>query len=87
MSHEIGEYVDDPLVNGPNLACGGYLEVGDPLENNANYGSHHYTLHGFTYNLQDLTFLRYFGAPADTSVNSWWTFANYPFTQVCQNGQ
>ncbi len=26
-----------------------------------NYGSTHYTLHGFQYNLQDLTFLRYFG--------------------------
>ena len=86
LSHEVGEWVDDPLLNGGNNSPCGILENGDPLEGTANYGSHHYVLNGFTYNLQDLVFLRYFGAPANTSVNNWWSFQNYPFTRICQNG-
>ncbi len=89
LSHEIGEWMDDPLTNnggnGNNTPCG-ILEVGDPLENTTNYGDYPYPLHNFTYHLQDLTFLRYFGGPASGSVNSWWTFQNYPFTRICQNG-
>ena len=77
---------DDPLTNGGNGTPCGILEVGDPLEGTSNYGSTHYTLHGFTYNLQDEVFIGYFGAPLSTSVNSWWSFQNYPFTQICQNG-
>lgn len=86
LSHEVGEWMDDPLTNGGNGTPCGILEVGDPLENNPNYGDFPYPLHGFTYHLQDLTFLRYFGAPANTSVNSWWTFQNYGFTRICQAG-
>lgn len=86
LSHEIGEWVDDPLTNGQNNSPCGILENGDPLEGTGNYGSYPYVLHGFTYNLQDLVFLRYFGAPATTSVNNWWSFQNYPFTSICQNG-
>ena len=86
LSHEVGEWLDDPLTNGGNSTPCGILEVGDPLETTNNYGSTHYTLHNFTYNLQDLTFIGYFGAPLSTSVNSWYTFQNYPFTQICQNG-
>jgi hypothetical protein len=41
------------------------LENGDPLENNSNFGAFPYTLNGFTYNLQDLVTLPYFGAPAE----------------------
>ena len=52
------------------------MEVGDPLENNANYGAFPYTLNGFTYNLQSLVFIGYFGAPPSTSVNSWLSFQN-----------
>jgi hypothetical protein len=86
LSHEIGEWMDDPLVlnNGNNTPCG-TLENGDPLENTANFGGFPYTLGGFTYNLQDLTTMPYFGAPPSTSVNSEFTFQGQHLTQ-CQNG-
>jgi len=87
LSHEIGEWLDDPLVvntNGNPVACG-ILEVGDPLEGNANYGGYPYVLHGFTYNLQDLVTLPYFGAPPSTSVNNFFTFQGEAIS-VCQNG-
>ena len=83
FSHELGEWYDDPYTNN-NVACG-ILEVGDPLEGNYNYGSYHYTVNGFTYNLQDLVFLPYFGAPPSTSVNGWFTFQGEQLG-VCQNG-
>ena len=89
LSHEVGEWADDPLVvntNGNTVSCG-ILEVGDPEEGFTNYGAFPYTLNGFTYNLQDLTFLPYFGAPASTSVNNEMTFQNNPFNLgVCSNG-
>ena len=87
LSHEVGEWVDDPLVanpNGNNTPCG-ILEVGDPLENEANYGAYPYTVNGFQYHLQDLVMLPYFGAPTSTSVNGWSTFHGTTLT-VCQNG-
>jgi hypothetical protein len=83
LSHEIGEWQLDPFVNN-NSPCG-IMENGDPLENEANYGDYAYTVNGFTYHLQDLVYLRYFGAPSTTSVNSWWTFQNTVLS-VCQNG-
>jgi len=86
LSHEVGEWVDDPLVNnnGNSTPCG-ILEVGDPLENNPNFGAFPYTLNGFTYNLQDLVTLPYFGAPASTSVNGEFTFHGESLN-VCANG-
>jgi len=87
LSHEVGEWADDPLTvnfNGNNTPCG-ILEVGDPLENNPNFGGYPYSLHGFTYNLQDLVTLPYFGAPPSTSVNNFFTFQGESLT-VCQNG-
>lgn len=87
LSHEVGEWADDPLTvnyNGNNTPCG-ILEVGDPLENNPNYGGYPYSLHGFTYNLQDLVTLPYFGAPPSTTVNNWFTFQGESLG-VCQNG-
>jgi hypothetical protein len=87
LSHEVGEWADDPLVvniNGNNTPCGS-LEVGDPLENNANFGGYPYTVNGFTYNLQDLVTLPYFGALPSTSVNGEFTFQGESLT-VCQNG-
>lgn len=86
LSHEVGEWVDDPLVNnnGNSSPCG-ILEVGDPLESNSNYGAYPYTLNGFTYNLQDLVTLPYFGAPASTTVAGEFTFHNEGLT-VCENG-
>ena len=68
-SHEIGEWMDDPFIDN-RVGCqdNSILENGDPLVNKANYGSIHYTAHGFVYDLQDLTYLAYFGAPVNTSV-------------------
>jgi hypothetical protein len=86
LSHEIGEWMDDPLVvnNGNSTPCGS-LENGDPLENTANFGGFPYTLGGFTYNLQDLATMPYFGAPTSTTVNGEFTFQGQHLTQ-CQNG-
>jgi hypothetical protein len=84
LSHEAAEWINDPAVNN-NSPCGIY-EVGDPLENTANYGAYPYTVNGFTYHLQDIVMPPYFGAPASTSLNGWYTFQDYPFTRVCQNG-
>ncbi len=87
LSHELAEWFADPLVvnvNGNNTPCG-TLEVADPLEMTSNYGGYPYTLHGFSYNLQDLTFLPYFGAWDGSTVNDWFTFHDQKIT-MCQNG-
>jgi hypothetical protein len=87
LSHEIGEFADDPLVANPNgnqTPCG-ILENGDPLENTANYGDYAYTQNGFTYHLQDLAMLPYFGAPSSTSANGWLSF-HHASLGVCSNG-
>jgi hypothetical protein len=77
LSHEIGEWEDDPFTdNSVNCADNTSMEDGDPLENNPNYGAFPYTERGFTYNLQSLVFIGYFGAPPSTSVNSWLSFQN-----------
>ncbi|HUO27553.1 MAG TPA: hypothetical protein VMU61_17945 [Candidatus Aquilonibacter sp.] len=90
LSHEAGEWLDDPLVvntNGNAVACG-VLEVGDPEERFTNYGAFPYTLNGSTYNLQDLVYLEYFGAPTTTSVDSGaLSFHDNPFhLGICSNG-
>jgi|SRR5215469_148535 len=84
LSHETGEWMDDPFIN--NAGCGGLLEVGDPLEGGPNFGGVPYTLNGFTYNLQDLVFLQYFGQSPSTSVNGWFSFQNANLS-ICSNGQ
>lgn len=88
LSHEVGEWADDPLTvnfNGNNTPCG-ILEVGDPEEGDANFGGFHYVLHGFTYNLQDLVFLTYFGAPSSTSLHGWLSFQDNTSLSMCSNG-
>jgi len=85
LSHEVGEWADDPLLNGGNNSPCGILEDGDPLEGNPNFGGYPYTVNGFMYNLQDLVTLPYFGAPASTSVKGFFTFQGEHLT-VCQNG-
>ena len=67
LSHEIGEWMDDPLVNNPTPAwghigqvsgCQGNLEVGDPLS-----GTLLPTVkmpNGFSYHLQELAFFDWF---------------------------
>ncbi|HEV3305567.1 MAG TPA: hypothetical protein VGZ91_03930 [Candidatus Sulfotelmatobacter sp.] len=91
LSHELGEWMDDPYVDNvltvPPACRGGILEVGDPLEGTTDYGDFIYTISGYSYHIQDLVFLKYFGQTPSTSVNDWWSLQNYPFTQVCQNGQ
>jgi hypothetical protein len=88
LSHEVGEWYDDPLVNNTQGACGGILENGDPLEGLANFGTFPVTLNGVTWHPQDLVFLKYFGQTPSTSVNNWWTFNNSPsVTRVCEFGQ
>ncbi|MEO8927234.1 MAG: hypothetical protein ABI306_08725 [Caulobacteraceae bacterium] len=85
LSHEMGEWADDPLTNNTNTPCGIY-EVGDPLENTANYGDYPYVLNGnFTYNLQDMAWPPYFGAPPATSLANRSTFQGTALS-VCQNG-
>ena len=86
LSHEVGEWMDDPLVGGENQVQCGILEVGDPLEGTANYGGFPYVLHGFTYDLQDLVFLTYFGAPTTTSLHGWLSFQDNTGLRVCSNG-
>jgi hypothetical protein len=88
LSHEVGEWADDPLTvnfNGNNTPCG-ILEVGDPEEGDSNFGGFPYSLHGFTYNLQDLVFLTYFGAPSSTSLHGWFSFQDNTSLSVCSNG-
>jgi hypothetical protein len=77
LSHEIGEWLDDPFVdNIVNCQDNNIMEVGDPLEGDSNYGGYPYTLGGFTYNLQSLVFIGYFGGPKTDSVHSWLSFQN-----------
>lgn len=96
LSHEIGEYVDDPFTNNSDTpaACtalgnhNSLYENGDPIEvdTSPKYGDYPYALGGFTYHLQDLVTPVYFGAPTSTSVNGWQSFQGQSFTTVCQNG-
>jgi hypothetical protein len=77
LSHEIGEWMDDPFVdNHVNCNDNSIMENGDPLENNPNFGDFPYALNGFTYNLQSLVFIGYFGGPKIDSVHSWLSFQN-----------
>lgn len=82
LSHELGEWVDDPFGNnmvpawghvGQVGGCQSNLEVGDPLT------GHDFTatLNGFTYHPQDLVFLPWYARSSpSTSVNGWYTFMN-----------
>lgn len=77
LSHEVGEWMDDPFVdNRVNCLDNGIMEDGDPLEGRANFGGFPYLLNGFTYNLQSLVFIGYFGGPKSDSVHSWLSFQN-----------
>ncbi|HEX4160661.1 MAG TPA: hypothetical protein VHY79_19495 [Rhizomicrobium sp.] len=72
FSHELGEWMDDPFVdNFVNCNDNGIMEVGDPLEGQQNYGGFPYKDKKFTYNLQSLVYMGYFGAPTTDSANQW----------------
>jgi len=92
LSHELGEWMDDPTTRnfipawgnvGQQLGCAFSLEVGDPLTGTAA----EITMNGFTYHPQDLAFLPWFEhKQRSTSVNGWFSFQN-SFTgsqHVCQ---
>ena len=71
-SHEAAEWLDDPFVdNHVNCNDNSILEVGDPVEGKANYGTFPVTLNGYTWHPQDEAQLPYFGAPTSTSANGW----------------
>ncbi|HEV2176246.1 MAG TPA: hypothetical protein VGW33_03460 [Terriglobia bacterium] len=76
LSHEVAEWIDDPFVTN-NSPCG-LLEVGDPLDQH----DYPYTLHGFTYHLQDLVFLDWFSGDNRQPVNNWFSFQN-ELTRQC----
>ena len=84
LSHEIGEWMDDPLIPSQNTVpawghigqvsgCQNNLEVGDPVTGSA----FNVTLNGFTYHPEDLVFFPWFARISpSTSVNGWYTFLN-----------
>jgi hypothetical protein len=82
LSHELGEWMDDPFGNnavpawghvGQVSKCQNNLEVGDPVTGDA----FNVTLGGFTYHPEDLVFFPWFARiTPSTSVNGWYTFLN-----------
>jgi hypothetical protein len=82
LSHEIGEWMDDPLINNATPGwsagqaagqCQHNLENGDPVTGIA----FTLTLNGFTYHPEDLVFLPWFSRRKPSpSVNGWYTFLN-----------
>jgi hypothetical protein len=85
LSHEIGEWMDDPVPNtnlnltpswgniGQVSGCANFLENGDPLTGNALDVTN--PINHFTYHPQDLAFVPWFAqGPSSTSVNGWFDF-------------
>jgi hypothetical protein len=83
LSHEIAEWMNDPLAaDGPNATpawgnieymqgCESYLEVGDPL---GGIGFPAVTMrNGFTYHLQELAFFSWFFGGHSLGVNGWYS--------------
>ncbi len=92
LSHELGEWLNDPTARnwvpawgnvGQVSGCANTLEVGDPVTGIASQ----VTMNGFTYHPEDLVFWSWFtrATPA-RSVNNQYTFLNtFPRPQsVCQ---
>jgi hypothetical protein len=82
LSHEVGEWADDPFGNNPVPGwsagqaagtCQKNLEVGDPVTGIA----FDVTMNGMTYHPEDLVFLSWFARQTpSTAVNGWYTFLN-----------
>ena len=84
LSHELGEWMDDPIVNNAvpqwnggqlgNGPCSGILEDGDPVTGIA----FDVTMsNGWTYHPEDLVFESWFPRTTpSTSVNGWYTYLN-----------
>jgi len=87
LSHEMGEWMDDPLIPQVNFVppwghvgqvggCQNNLEVGDPVTGKAFTITTGGTF-PFTYHPEDLVFLPWFARiTPSTSVNGWFTFLN-----------
>ena len=87
LSHEIGEWMDDPLIPAVNIVpawghvgqvggCQNNLEDGDPVTGSA-FTVTTGGLFPFTYHPEDLVFLPWFARiTPSTSVNGWFTFLN-----------
>jgi len=87
LSHEIGEWMDDPLIPNINIVpawghvgqvsgCSNVLENGDPVTGKA-FTVTTGGLFPFTYHPEDLVFLPWFSRTVpSTSVNGWFTFLN-----------
>jgi len=81
LSHEIGEWMDDPLINntvpgwsgGQVSTCSTLLEVGDPVTGVGFPNG--VTLNNYTYHPEDLVFLPWFShTTPSTSANAQYTF-------------
>jgi hypothetical protein len=79
LSHEIGEWMDDPLTTNPTPGwrfggqCQSNLEVGDPVTG----VTFPVTTGNFTYHPEDLVFLPWFARESPSpSVNGWYSFVN-----------
>jgi hypothetical protein len=79
LSHEIGEWMDDPLGNNPTApwgnigqvsGCQANLEVGDPLSGN----TLRMFMNGFTYHPQELAFFSWFyHQKPSLGMNGWYS--------------
>jgi len=91
LSHELGEWMDDPVNNpvppwghiGQVTGCQANLEVGDPLTGSNSI----VTTPGFNYHVQDLAFFSWFARQSPSlGVNGWYStlnaFASPP--PICQ---
>lgn len=83
LSHEVGEWANDPFGNNPTPlwghtgqvpGCQGNLEVGDPLSgtNFSPIGGRN----GFTYNLQELAFFSWFFSSKSIAIHGWFSDNN-----------
>ena len=87
LSHELGEWMDDPFGNnivptwgniGQVSGCQTNLEDGDPVTGTAFTA----TLNGFTYHPEDLVFFSWFARQTPSiAVNGWYSFLNTLPTQ------
>jgi hypothetical protein len=90
LSHEVGEWMDDPFTNnqtrswghiGQVTGCQGNLEVGDPLTGTTLT----VPMNGFNYHPQELAFFSWFYRQSPSlGANGWYsnngTFASAPGT-------
>jgi len=81
LSHELGEWMDDPINNqvpswghiGQVTGCQSNLEVGDPLTGSNSI----VTTPGFNYHVQDLAFFSWFARQSPSiAVNGWYSTLN-----------